>query len=750
MAIFYIDLVNGSDAAAGTSWGTAWKTFTSGATAARIAPGDEIRVAQTSAPTSVGTATWTSGKIGNSITFSSAPTLSIDPCKAGWVTMGAGSTVTNGQTTAYMTPVSFGGTTMGALQWTTSASANGAYKDLGSTIDYSGHQQVSFWFRTGTAFDCSGAQNLLIDLCSDAGATTVVSALTAPKWTYAANMWYPIVIDLGSALSSTVRSVRIRTTNTTSQTFYIDEMFASPAAGLTLRSLIGLDDDDWHAIRTIRGADVQLLAGANLATATGGTLYATAIDAAWMGTTQTVTTYKLEPSIALLPATGPAATFGVNCTEVGSGSAPYFYRGGWDTATGLQTGVTFIDNVTHSASSVGINTLSNPYVLIDNFGFVRFASTNSNQPQLFTKDVTVVACTAPAGNSQSNIAFAQSVANAGYTTLGWKSMSGMYNMPSYYLNGSHQPFTYVIGNCWGFVSNASGLSLFNIQRTNITIGNLYPALCNNKVFTVSPDQSNVTIGNFKTCPTAQTSHAGVIVTFGSGVNNNIKFGDVDYVPHGTAVDLGSGNVITFNSLAASGTGTVFASWGAQNVIYIKTLNSVASLVNGTANFHNNKLYFHNLNGVTDYFRAYPLDGNASPGYFELQSTDVYTAGSKAVRYYNSSGYTQGTSPGWGVTYDLKLASAAAEANKLVTVTARVKRNSANVAAGIYIPGFNEMVPGYTADITQSCSSTATYELLTITFTPTASCVFDVMAYFKPTGTVSPDIVWDALTIAQAA
>jgi len=749
MAIYYIDLVNGNDSNAGTSWGAAWKTFTSGATAARLTPGDEIRVAETTAPSSVGTATWTSGKIGNSITFSSAPTKSIDPCKSGWVTMGSGSTVTNGQTTAYMTPTTFGGTTMGALQWTTSASANGAYKVLGSTIDYSAHQQISFWFRTGTAFDCSSTQNLLIDLCSDAGATTVVSALTAPKWSYAANMWYPIVIDLGSALSSTVRSVRIRTTNTTTQTFYIDEMFASPAGGLTLWSLIGLNDGDWHAIRSIRDADVQLLAGANLATATGGTLYSTAIDAAWMGTTTTATTYKLEPSRALLPSTGPAATFGVNATEAGTTTAPYVYRGGWNTGTGLQTGVTFLDNVTHTTSSVGLNTVSTPYVFFENFGLVRFASSNSNQANLFTKDISVVASVGVNGNSASNITFATSIANLGYTTLGWKSFSGVYNPPSYYIGGFHQPFNYVIGNSWGIVSNANGITLNSIDRCNITIGNVYAALCNNTVLNLGTNQSNVTIGDFKTCPTAQTSSTGVQLTFGSGVNSNFRFGTVDYAAYATSSAIGSNNVVTFNSLATSSTGVVFGSWGAQNTIYIKVLNS-ASLVVGTAQQHNNKLYFHNLNGVTDYFRAYPIDGNTNPGYFELQGTDVYTAGSKAVRFYNSSGYTQGTSPGWGVTYDLKLASAAAEANKLVTITARVKRNSTNVTAGIYVPGFNHLVPGYTADITQACSSTGTYELLTITFTPTDSCVFDVYAYFKATGTVSPDIVWDALTISQAA
>ncbi|MGE4567887.1 MAG: right-handed parallel beta-helix repeat-containing protein [Bacteroidales bacterium] len=60
MAIFYIDFENGNDANDGSTWALAWKTFEFGATAARIAPGDEIRVAKSADPTSLGqTALWT-------------------------------------------------------------------------------------------------------------------------------------------------------------------------------------------------------------------------------------------------------------------------------------------------------------------------------------------------------------------------------------------------------------------------------------------------------------------------------------------------------------------------------------------------------------------------------------------------------------------------------------------------------------------------------------------------------------------
>ena len=61
MATFYLDFENGNDANDGTTFANRWKSITSGATAARTAPGDTIRIMGSPAPTSLGqTAVWTS------------------------------------------------------------------------------------------------------------------------------------------------------------------------------------------------------------------------------------------------------------------------------------------------------------------------------------------------------------------------------------------------------------------------------------------------------------------------------------------------------------------------------------------------------------------------------------------------------------------------------------------------------------------------------------------------------------------
>lgn len=61
MATYYIDFEGGNDANTGLSFAQRWQTITNGATAARIAPGDEIRIMASPDPTSIGNATWTGG-----------------------------------------------------------------------------------------------------------------------------------------------------------------------------------------------------------------------------------------------------------------------------------------------------------------------------------------------------------------------------------------------------------------------------------------------------------------------------------------------------------------------------------------------------------------------------------------------------------------------------------------------------------------------------------------------------------------
>ena len=72
MATFYLDFDGGNDANNGTTFALRWKTITNGATAARIAPGDTIRIMASPDPTSIGSATWTGGGRPASINIASS------------------------------------------------------------------------------------------------------------------------------------------------------------------------------------------------------------------------------------------------------------------------------------------------------------------------------------------------------------------------------------------------------------------------------------------------------------------------------------------------------------------------------------------------------------------------------------------------------------------------------------------------------------------------------------------------------
>ena len=751
MPTYHIDPVNGNDANTGLSWAQAWRTFTTGATAARIAPGDDIKVAKTAAPVSIGTATWTDGKVGNSVTFAAAPTKLIDAAKSGWVTMGAGSTVTNLQTVAYMTPVSYGSTSVGCLRWVTSSSANGCYKDLGSDQDFSAHQQISFWFRTTSAFDCTGAQNLIVELCSDAAATTVVNSMTIEKWSYAANTWYPLVINNGAALGSAIRSIRFRTTSATSQTFYVDEIFASPANGITLRSLIGLNNGAWYAIRSIRNADVSLLASFSASDAIGATATnQLVIDAAWLGTTQTATTWKLDPSLAFNPTTGPTSTsYLVNNLEAASTSLPRRITGGWNTSTDIIDGETWGDGVAQQA--VAFFSVNNAFTVVENFGAVRYLNVqpSSSADNFFMHNSSAVACL-----GWPSVAINQGawVKLLNILNVNIKCATGMQSFNPYGVNPTSGFTSITVGEIWGVggssfgtgVSVAPGTGGVNYGR--YTLGHI--GCIGNASFSALQAQTPVQIktGRIVLLNSAFSTSRQASLNLSSGLTLNAE--EINLALSATSNPAGA-KIYTNNLNLATSTQAILAAGGTDTVIFAQNTNIACPIFSSASNSINQKVYFHNWQGTPGDFRVYVCDLKlTTPGYFELQGVDVFTAGSKAVRYAGIAYIA--TDSVIGARMDLKLASAAAEANKLVTVTARVKRNSANVNAGIYIPGFDGYLPGYTDDISTSVTSVGSWDLVTVTFTPTQNCVFDVFAWLTPTGAVTPNVVWDALTISQAA
>ncbi len=215
----------------GSSKADAWLTFTSGATSARIAPGDTIRVMASPDETLVGNATWT--QYSKTITLAGAVTANISDCETAWT--GSVNVTTTADATTYKE------NTKSAKHVIASAFTTGLVAFFGTgTIDFSGYQQVSFWVYNTAVL---AASTLSLRLCSDPVGAVTVNTIAIPAIA-SSGSWVAITVDTGGALGSSIGSVALYADlDPGTQTIQLDNIIAckasSSADSLTLTSLIG-------------------------------------------------------------------------------------------------------------------------------------------------------------------------------------------------------------------------------------------------------------------------------------------------------------------------------------------------------------------------------------------------------------------------------------------------------------------------------------------------------------------------------
>jgi hypothetical protein len=419
MATFYMDLIGGNDANDGTSFANRWKTFASGATAARTAPGDTIRIMASPNETLVGNATWTNAS--RTVTLASAVTATICNCDDNWsvpadVISGPYTTSYKDGTQAIYCSIQPDFTTGLAAYFAT------------GTLDLSAYQQVSFWANSNSFIN---AGNLSLRLCSDTSGLTSVHTIPIPFFT-SISKWVPITVDLGTNLSSSINSIALYCeVDTGSVEIRLDNIIAckasSSADALTLNSLIGkvhnlswlasttyavndirrptqpnrngykyqvtaqtgatgssepawpqgigqsvIDggvtwlceglEDTWYAIASINGTSVTLDGDVNAlpsATAYG-----------YPHATGTVATYKREP-LAQGQLSSSSNTFN-GVQESGTSTQSIVYSGGWNrTDMSTQTGETWITG----GNGLGVAFYGNnmDYITVENFNSVRYS-----------------------------------------------------------------------------------------------------------------------------------------------------------------------------------------------------------------------------------------------------------------------------------------------------------------------------------------------------------------------------------------
>lgn len=292
------------------------KTITTGASAALLVPGDNIRIKKSNDPASLGiNATFTLGS--ETVTFASAIAAVISDCESAW-TASANVTQSNSTTKKLGTYsqqfVFAAGFSTGKV----------AYFDFGAgtELDLSAFTAISLWFSVSASL---APGMFRIDLCSDASGDTPIDA--AHQFTIAEGInmgftsgWNKIHLKKGSALSSSVRSISLHAlSDPGTATIRLDNIIA--CNDLHHQALIGPSSTSLWPVYQVTDAQTVALKGQYLeATAAATPCYC-------MGDWYS-------------PETNPTGytTAVMTLNDSGEDGNPLIYSGGWNFLTDAQDG----------------------------------------------------------------------------------------------------------------------------------------------------------------------------------------------------------------------------------------------------------------------------------------------------------------------------------------------------------------------------------------------------------------------------
>lgn len=764
----------GSGTVAGDAVYCAWKTFGLGATGARVAAGDTVRVAKSAAPISLGNAAWTDRSKTVTLAANTA-TQNVYMCettaftpKTGLITVlnatptaggsgyaindtfniTTGGTLATGKVTAVSGSVVTGviltasgsGYTTGAGKATVHTSGGGndaltvnittvanvtasyqtatkkegagsclitppatfqntllAYYPIGSSLDLSAFQSLSFWFRSGNGN--IAVNTYKICLCSDTAGATIVDSFLMPAST-ATNIWHPLNLtkDGGGNLGAAIQSIAVYsdTVKPTSGVFgSLDDIIATKTGDLSLLSLISKNSleqggtEPWLAIQSINGTTI-LLDNGTQTEANAGRGYSGATDAA-------VTTYRRETGYgnSIQGWNGTIADHDIN------------YIGGYDPVTNLCDGETFLDGWANSATGIIATNIN--VIHISHFSLTRW--------------------------------------NIGISLEGTTNGSVIENVQSANNNGSVAYRT---------VNTANGNSF---SATNV---------CNNVTNGVSANKRNATviIENCNSNIGVGIGHVGEYSTIGpfTNINNNgshgLQLGDATTIADSSVVsnirvnaiahcDYNGGNGIYITQVvdfiieglvADHNTGT--AVW-ADNQSR-GTVNNITTSNNSAGSYSVrpspfSTLYIRNLT----YSETYIKDA-AEQGSVYVSGVNGDLNDNRYLRWYASWQSVTTTRPGgtgimWTMTpgttgdvdapLEMPLARIAVKAGTLVTVKCWVKKSAVipNVS-GQMLCRWNQIAwADASTDKTAVAPDDTNWNELSLSFTPTEAGVVEIVA-----------------------
>ena len=670
MAIRYVDLVNGNDANNGSTFALRKKTIASAG--ALSTANDTIRVMKTPDATSLGSCTWSN--ISKSITLPSAYTANICTCETAWT---ASANVTCTTQSSYTRFGTYESSIAIAAGFTT---GKVAYFAIGSALDLSAYQQISFFMRNSAAIP---ANAVYIDLCSDTtGDVPVASFLLQPKQTSYNSRLYPHTHDYGSALPASVQSIAIRAVaDPGTLTLVFDNIIACKApsdpTSITLNSIIGqnsTDEPEWYPIRYINGTEVSLL-----------------INVSWKGTAGSITTYKIEPiriiditPYASLP-TPEGNTFTAwNIGASGSTSGYINIECGYDTTDmSTQTGYTAVDfqfQIGKGGPQDRDYINLNKFIAVRaNYGlyaynsssFLKVGEYHSIQPAQFIYN----------GNLIFDKVYITSVVSGGSTTVWLDSLIGnTFSMKYLYREPT--------GEYYNASNSHPGAEKLSVD-TMISVGYRH-------AFTISKAR-----GYIKN-----------VICFGaenSSSTNGFQLGSSDN-------DLKVENYTCSNTVLGYG---VYSNSGSSKVSFQTFVSPIPNYSTFNAVPSQNDLFF-----IQNYRGTGISKGVYDTLLIENVTTPVHTAGGNAWSiqvYGNSVGFL--TEPNYYKIQHYKIADIPVKANKLVTVKLWVRRVYTTSKCALFV---RPEVSGISDFVVSEISAAGnTWEELTITFTPTVNSVVPV-------------------------
>jgi hypothetical protein len=295
------------------------------------------------------------------------------------------------------------------------------YKTLGSAVDFSAYQTVSFWVRVSSA-QSGSASRLSLRLCSDTAGVTAVNIIPIPVMS-SASRWTLVTYDTGGNLGASIQSIALYTDVALSgaANVYLDNIIAcqNTSNSLNLTSMIGkhTSGETYYGIQSI-----------GVITNTGCVIYLdnqteTAGNAGrgYWGTTETVALWKRDPITLTQNLGAPLAAGGTLYTPGfhGTALAPAIIKFGYSDLTLTDPDdETWIDF--QNGSGNVCQSLSNRYLQFSGLSVVRsiapFASVSGIG--IVIRMGTIANNTASAVGLSNNSMFPEPEIDIGYSVNG--------------------------------------------------------------------------------------------------------------------------------------------------------------------------------------------------------------------------------------------------------------------------------------------------------------------------------------------